>query len=187
MEAAFAWVGYLVEWFGRLIPRLTIVRSTHAGVRFRRGGRVLAIPSGSLCVHWPIVTEIEIWPVARQTHNLPTQTLTTRDGRRIVVGGVVVFAITDAVAALARAWSIGGTVEDIAQVAITHVVTNNDYAHILANLTGSIQAELTRETRKKLRVYGVRVYRAAVTDFATAAVIRNIGGGPIAASNQGES
>ena len=37
-----------------------------------------------------------------------------------------------------------------------------------------MQEKLTRETHKKLRMYGVSVFWAAVTDFAECIVIKNI-------------
>jgi len=175
MESAFAWLGYIIEWIGAFIPRLRIVRATHAGVRFKHGKTAIAIKPG-LCIYWPIVTEVEIIPVARQTHNLPSQSLTTKDGKKVVVGGVVVYAINDIVACMAMNWDVSDTINDITMCAITHVITKHDYQHILTNLTDAIQTELTKETRRKLKPFGVRIYRTALTDFSTALVIKNIGG-----------
>lgn len=184
MEAAFAWVGYVVDWIGAWIPRMKIVRSTHAGVRFKRGRDPSLIEPG-LCWYWPMTTEVEIIPVARQTHNLPTQSLTTKDGKKVIVGGVVVYAVKDVVAAIANNWDVSATINDITMCAITHVITKQNYAAILENLTDKVQSDLTKETRKKLAAYGIRVYRTSVTDFSTAVVIRNIGGGNVI-TGQGE-
>jgi regulator of protease activity HflC (stomatin/prohibitin superfamily) len=176
MESAFAWIGNLMEWVGTFIPRVKIVRSTHAGVRFRHGKHAKAVKPG-LCVYWPIVTEVEIIPVARQTHNLPSQSLLTKDGKQVVAGGVVVYEIKDIVATMARNWDVADTINDITMVAITDVITTHELAYLLANLTQGVQDELTRVTRKKLKHYGVKVFRTALTDFSTALVVKNIGGG----------
>jgi hypothetical protein len=93
-----------------------------------------------------------------------------------VVGGVVVYSISDIVACIAKNWDVSDTINDITMCAITHVITKHDYQYILENITEAIQTELTKETRRKLSVYGVRVYRTALTDFSTALVIKNIGG-----------
>jgi hypothetical protein len=61
--------------------------------------------------------------------------------------------------------------------AITHVITKHTYSYILEHITDDVQAELTKETRRKLSSYGVKVVRTALTDFSTALVIKNIGGG----------
>ncbi len=176
MDSALAWVGWIAEWFAKFIPRLVIVRSTHGGVRFRHGRTAIEMKPG-LHIYWPIVTEVEVIPVARQTHNLPSQSLQTKDGRKVVVGGVVIYAIRDVVAALSRNWDVSDTLTDITLVAVTHVVTAHDLAYLQEHLVGDVQAKLTRETRKKLSQYGVKVFRTALTDFSECLVIKNIGGG----------
>jgi len=176
MESALAWIGYIAEWFGRFIPRILIVRSTHAGVRYRRGKDARAMLPG-LHVYWPLVTEIEVIPVARQTHNLPSQTLLTKDMKRVVLSGVVVYSIRDIVATLSRNWDVSDTINDITMIAITHVITEHTLEYLLEHLVGDVQDELTRVTRRKLATYGVRVFRTALTDFSECIVLKNIGGG----------
>lgn len=175
MDAAFAWLGHLAEWLGAFIPRIRIVRSTHGGVRFRNGKTATEIKPG-IIVYWPIVTEVDIIPVARQTNNLPTQSLLTKDGKTVVVGGVVVYAIADVVACISRNWDVTETINDITMVAITEVITSNTLEYLQTNMTGDVLNQLTRATRKRLRPYGVKVYRTALTDFSTCMVIKNIGG-----------
>jgi len=176
VESALAWVGYIAEWCGRFIPRLLIIRSTHAGVKYRRGKDALPMLPG-LHVYWPLVTEIEVIPVARQTHNLPSQSLLTKDMKRVVVSGVVVYSIKDIVATLSRNWDVSDTINDITMLAVTHVITSHTLDYLLEHLTDEVQTELTRVTRRKLSTYGVKVYRTALTDFAECIILKNIGGG----------
>ena len=176
MDTAFAWLGHIAEWFGAFIPRVKIVRATHGGVRFRNGKSASEIKPG-IIVYWPIVTEVDIIPVARQTHNLPSQSLLTKDGKTVVVGGVVVYAIQDVVAAISKNWDVSETINDITMVAITQVITSHTLEYLQENLVGGVIAQLTRETRRRLRPFGVKVYRTALTDFSTCMVIKNIGGG----------
>ena len=175
MDSAFAWIGQIVEWFGKFIPRLAIVRSTHAGVRFRHGSIAKRLGPG-LHFYWPIVTEVDIMPVARQTHNLASQSLLTKDGKQVVVGGVVVYEIKDIVAALSKNWDISDTINDITMVAITEIITTHELDYLLGHVTDEVQAKLSQVTRKKLKPFGIRVYRAALTDFSTCMVVKNITG-----------
>ena len=185
MDAAFAWLGQIAEWLGSFIPRIKIVRSTHGGVRFRNGKDAIEIKPGVI-IYWPIVTEVDIIPVARQTHNLPSQSLLTKDGKTVVVGGVVVYSIKDVVACMARNWDISDTLNDITMLAIAQVITSHTLEYLQTNQTGEVLKQLTSATRKKLRSYGVKVHRTALTDFSTCMVIKNIGGGygTILAHNQ---
>lgn len=176
MEGAFAWIGWLMEWFARWIPRIVIVRSTHAGVRFKHGSKPSPLLPG-LRVYWPLVTEIEVIPTARQTHNLPTQALLTSDGKKVVVSGVVVYAINDVVATIARNWDVSDTLNDISMVAITKIVTTHTLEYLLQHLTDEVQDKLTHETRRRLRRYGVSVYWTALTDFSECFVVKNITSG----------
>jgi regulator of protease activity HflC (stomatin/prohibitin superfamily) len=176
METAFSWISEIAQWLGRFIPRLLIVRSTHAGVKFRHGKRPEPLAPG-LRFYWPLVTEVEVIPIARQTHNLPTQALLTADGKKVVVSGVVVYKIKDIVATIARNWDVSDTINDITMVAIMQVVTTHTLEYLLKHLTDEVQDKLTHETRKKLRVYGVGVYWTALTDFAECLVIKNISSG----------
>ncbi len=176
METAFAWLGEIMNWIGKWFPRLVIVRSTHAGVRFRHGSKASALNPG-LRVYWPLVTEIEVIPTARQTHNLPTQALLTSDGKKVVVSGVVVYAINDVVATIARNWDVSDTLNDISMVAITKIVTTHTLEYLLQHLTDEVQDKLTHETRRRLRRYGVSVYWTALTDFSECVVIKNITSG----------
>ncbi len=175
MESAFAWLGYIAEWLGNFIPRIKIVRSTHAGVRFKHGKDAQEMKPG-IHVYWPIVTEIEVMPVARQTHNLPSQSLMTKDGKPVVVSGVVVYEIKDIVAAMSRNWDISDTINDITLIAMAEVITSHDLDFLRTNLS-VVQKKLTSVTRKKLKPFGVRVFRAALTDFSICRAINLINGG----------
>lgn len=178
MDSAFAWIGSIVEWFGNFIPRVKIVRSTHGGLRFRRGKIVREIKPG-LCVYLPLITEVEIIPVARQTHNLPSQSLLTKDGKQVVVGGVVVYSIANVTACLSRNWDVAATLDDITMCCIAAIITTHDLAFLLENLTTAVQNALTKETRRKLSPFGVKVYRTALTDFSTCITVRNVGHGNV--------
>ena len=138
METAFAWLGEIMNWFGKWFPRLLIVRSTHAGVRFRHGKKPEALMPG-LRVYWPLVTEVDIIPTARQTHNLPTQALMTSDGKKVVVSGAVVYRIADVLATIARNWDVSDTLNDISMVAITQIVTTHSLQYLLEHLTNEVQ------------------------------------------------
>jgi hypothetical protein len=88
VEQAFAWIGYLAEWFGQFFPRRHVVMTTHGWIKFVAGfGRDMRVVSGGpgAVWHWPLTTEFTDYPVVRQTTPLPSQILTTSDDRTIAV------------------------------------------------------------------------------------------------------
>lgn len=66
------WLDDLARWVGRLVPRLTLVPPTHAGVLFGpRGG---AHDRGAGLILW--------WPICQQLHQIPITTQSMHVGSR---------------------------------------------------------------------------------------------------------
>ena len=157
-----------MECFGRLIPRLLIVRSTHRGVAFVSGKAPRKIGPG-LRWYWPVTTEVELLPVVRQTLNLHTQILLTADHRSVAMSAIVVYRINDILRAVAKTHDVADTIADVAQTAVVTTVANTK----MENLT---ELDLTNDVRSELRRFGVRVEKCAITDWSPCLVIRTIEG-----------
>jgi regulator of protease activity HflC (stomatin/prohibitin superfamily) len=162
----FTWLSDIILALLEIVPRRVIVRSTHRGVKWRmRRGPVEMKPG--LRIWWPLLSEIEVIPVARQTLNTSTQALMSKDAQQVVAGGVVVYSIQDIVRAIGeRNYDVDETVNDISQAAIVEVITAWDLCDLLENIHGQVEEDLTATCRRQLRQYGVYVHRAALTDFS---------------------
>jgi len=173
METAFAWLGQIFEAILRFVPRILIIRATHAGVKWRHGSTVRSMQPG-LHVYWPLVTEVEVIVVARQTLRLPKQILITKDNKKAIIGTVVVYKIRDVVQAIGKInWDVDTTINDITQAAVVSVIA----CHTFQELVDMISADklndlLTEATRKELRQFGVFVSRCKLTDFADCRVFK---------------
>ena len=171
MESAFSWFGQIIQWIGMFIPRLLIVRATERGVKWVCGKKVVAMLPG-LHFYWPVVTEFTIRVVARQTLNMPAQTLITKDKKQVVVTGMVVYNVNDIVKAIGeQSWDVDNTVGDLAQAAIVSVVTTTNFDE-LSKLNDHMIDKLTNATRKKLKKFGVYIEKCFLTDFCTTKVVR---------------
>ena len=157
-----------------IFPRLVVIRSTHAGIRFRRGKIAMPMQPG-LHIFWPLFTEVDVRVTARQTNTLAPQSLTTKDGVGVVVGAYIVFYINDILAACETNWDIDNTIDDIARSAVVEIVTASEYKDLRDNLS----VLLTRVCRKKLKPFGVGVKRAGVTDLVKCRTLRLLGGIPV--------
>ena len=181
MEAAFAWLGDLVNFIGRLLPRLVIIKATHAGVRFKYGRYVHNMLSYNglfktgLHVYWPFVTEIATFPVKRQTVNLPFQTLTTTDGQPVSIGGIVTFEIIpeEIHKTLAEIWDADETIRDIALATISDVLLGKSSDEIYKS-PRIVKKKITYRLSKKLRDYGIKVIYFSASDLTNAFVFRNL-------------
>ena len=180
METAFSWIGQIFEGLLQFIPRLIICRNTHAGVKWKLGGKSVSIKSGSRVVYWPLLTEVELIVVARQTANFSTQVLMTNDEKQVVAGAFVVYHIIDVVQAIGeRNWDVESTVADITMAAIVEEIMQRSLDDLREQIAEGAEGEfcrsLTENCRKQLRQYGVRVDRAGLTDFSTCKVYRMMG------------
>jgi regulator of protease activity HflC (stomatin/prohibitin superfamily) len=162
MEPAFAWLGQIFEALLQFVPRRVIVRATERGVKWSLWREPKEMMPG-IRFYWPLISDIEIVIVARQSFNTPHQPLQTQDGVEVVAGGVVVYSIQNVSRAIGKTnWSPEDTAQDIVQAVLAAVITSHEHEYILANLNDKIEIEITLECRKQLRKYGVRVSRAGL-------------------------
>ena len=166
----FDWLGDAIEWIGKFFPRLTVIRATHRGVKFVRGKKLKLVNAG-LCVHWPLVTELDVLAVSRQTINLPTQRLVTKDGKRVITSAVVVYHIGDVMQAVGKSWDVDETINDVSMAAIAAIITRHEYEVLVKNLGSGLREQLTKACSTELRQYGIRVRKCLLTDFCPANVI----------------
>ncbi len=172
MEGALAWISQLVAWIGQFIPRWIIVPPTHGAVKFVKGSRVVKLGCG-IHWYWPVMTQFELHPTARQAIDLRTQTIVTADDRVIAVGGLIVCEISDVEAILARTFDPDQTIKDISMGVLHDVLCSKTWADIKAEQqSGALDRELRREVKKQLDDYGVKVLRTTLTDLAPCRVIK---------------
>lgn len=176
MEAAFAWIGKLAEFFGSFFPRLLIVKSSHRAVKYVFGSKRVLLEPG-VHLYWPIVTEIEACAVVRQVLPLNAQLLETEDGVTVLADGLVVYEIDDAETFLADNENAYETIDDVATAAIRKVVTSSQY-EALRRGGRKLDGQLTREIQKLLRDFGVKVEYARLTSFAKVRAL-HLSGGPL--------
>jgi regulator of protease activity HflC (stomatin/prohibitin superfamily) len=157
--------------FGNLFPRITHVQQTHRAVKFA-GSHAKELSPG---IHWwwPLTTEIEEIPVARQTVNLPSQSLVTADGKSVVVGGVVIYSIKSAMDAICKNYDHEDTLKDVSMCTISRVISGLTWNDLLSeHRSGQLRVQLTKSARQSLRPFGFRVSRADLTDISPARVFR---------------
>ncbi len=172
MDAAFAWIGQIVAWFGAFVPRWEIIDTTEGGVKWVRGWKVKVLGPG-IHWYWPATTKLALYPVARQAEDLRSQTLVTIDDKVIIVGGLIVYEVTDLEPLLAHTYQPALTVKDIALSAIHDVCCQLDWASLKAEQrSGKLDTKLRSEAKKLLEPYGVKVVKMMLTDLAPARVLK---------------
>jgi len=172
MSEALGWIGEAIDWLLQFLPRVTWVPPTHGAVTFTRGKKVRSYGPGLAgkwyCpCWWPAWTEMHKYPIVRQTHNLPSQTLTTSDDKAITISSVIIYRISDLEKALTAQWDLEETINDISLAAMRTFVCGRSFD----TLRGEDGSELKATIQKPLARYGVGVSEAWITDLAETRVL----------------
>jgi regulator of protease activity HflC (stomatin/prohibitin superfamily) len=172
MDAALGWIGQIVSWIGQFIPRWLIVRTTHGAVKWVAGKRVVPLGPG-LHFWWPVVTEVMLYPVARQSTNLRGQALVTKDDKTILVSGLVVYEVRDIEKLIAQTFDPDDTIEEISLSVINNVLCRKTWRQLRDDHeSGKLDKELLHRARLALAPYGVHVLKTTLTDLAPCRVIK---------------
>lgn len=172
MESALAWIGQLVDWLSRWIPRLVILDTTEGAIKYVWGRNPICCGPGPH-VYWPISTKWFEYPTARQGTQLETQTMETSDGRTIIVGGILVYSVSDLIALATTTYSPDQTVRDIALTAVHDVCCQMDWEELKnEQRKGTLDTKLKNAAQKQLTDYGVKVVKLMLTNLARARVLK---------------
>ena len=168
MESALGWLGQIFNAILQFIPRIAIIRNTHQAVKWKRFQKISAVESGRLTIYWPLITDIEVIVVARQTTECGTQVITTSDGIQVCVTSLLVYWINDVIKAIGQKnWDVDGTVKELTQAVLVEEVLKLTYGELHKQLcSGKFTQSFTDNCKKQLDRFGVHVEAARLTDFA---------------------
>lgn len=175
MEAALGWIGAIFEWLGRFLPRWDLVRANEKGVKYLPGGRTKVLEPG-IRWYWPATTEVVVAPVCRQVLNAQGQALMTKDHKPVYASGLVIYSVEDIHIFLVDNFDAEASLDDVLQTAIRNAIVTRTFDEIQEDLA-EINRLLTRETKKVLRDFGVKVEAARLTEFSLSQVFNVVGNG----------
>lgn len=158
--------------FGSLFRWWVIVAPWEQAVRVRLGKHVVLLEAGCH-LRIPFADRIFRQSVRRRFTGVPTQTVTTKDGKTVTVGGGLAYSIVDVL----RLYSTLHDAEDVIQTEANAAVARFVSAHDLTDcLPPSIEAHVG--AHMDLEQYGLEAGDFCVTDFAVARTYRVIQGQP---------
>lgn len=137
MTSGLAWLNDLMLWLARWIPRITLIKATHAGVLFGPNGRVRRIEPG-LLVYWPITHALTVVSTRIRTAEIAAQ-LHGREAVQIVIS----WRIDNPVAALMTLNDPAANLDDRAQAALAHAYSADwSSADIASGVSHRLRSEL---------------------------------------------
>src|SRR5690242_3070472 len=94
MDSALAWIGQIAEWLGQFIPRRVVLDTTEGAIKYVKGANPVFCGPG---IHWwwPWTTCWTLFPTARQTVSIETQTLVSLDHKTFIASGTLTYCVVD--------------------------------------------------------------------------------------------
>jgi len=186
MDAALAWLGQLIEWIGKFIPRWTVVEVVEGGLkyesfflparlrRFKAPMRITYCGPG-LHWYWPATTRFPVWPTALQTDNLPSQTIETNDNVSITIGGMVTYTVVDLVKLATQTYSSMKLIQVTTLAAIHAECCKLSWEELREKQRRrTLNTLLRNAVQRQLADYGVKIEDCMLTDLVKTRAYRLI-------------
>jgi regulator of protease activity HflC (stomatin/prohibitin superfamily) len=148
----------------------SVVRDFEGGV-ILRFGHFHRIAKNGWNWMWPFnVEELFYCTVTPQTKVIGPQSLTTKDGKEVVVSAVITFAIEDVKKFLLEVSHGHAALEDCTYGVIGDLILESDWQSLLDKK--DIAGKMEIAARRRAKKYGVEIQQLALADFTKSRSIR---------------
>ena len=161
-------IDVLLQWAGFFIP-FVVIDEFERGVVLRFGRPVRDLGPG---FHWIIpfqVDRVMADNVVPRTINLGSQSLTTKDGKAVVVAGVVTAQIRDVRKALLEVEGVDDACIDSSYGAIGALVASHTWEEVQHEDFSDV---LTKACRKQAWRFGIEIQKVQLSDLTLARTYR---------------
>jgi regulator of protease activity HflC (stomatin/prohibitin superfamily) len=158
---------YIVQLWDYIAP-FEIVKEYEAGVVLRWGRFNRSIGPG-FNPKWPFMEYAITCKTCVTTLRLPPQTLTTKDGKSMVVSAIVKYQIRDSKAFLLEIWDAVDVLADTTMGAIKDSIQGSTYNDLWFN---NPEVPVLEKVRKEVNQYGFKVHKITFVDFGMIRSIR---------------
>lgn len=168
-----------VTWIDAIIKRIAMlwpfvrVHEWERGLKMRYG-RVVGVLEPGVHGAWWWFEEIEVDSVVEQTINLPTQSVTTSDGRGVTFSANIIFEVRDVRAKYTKVHEFEKSVNAVAMMHLARKVrrwTRDDLMLHQKALERSLRETLSTRAGK----WGVTIVDVALTDLVESRMFRHYG------------
>lgn len=172
MESALAWIGQIASWIGQWIPRWSILDTTEGAVKYV-GGKHVVVCGPGVHFYWPARTTFVVYPTARQTDRLETQTMESKDGKTFLVGGTLTYRVEDLALLIPMTHSPATTTVDLAMTAVHDVCCDMNWADLQTEQRkGTLKTKLRNAAQRDLSELGIKVLQLKLNTLARCRVIK---------------
>ena len=159
-------IDFLIDMLDKLMP-VFIVNQFDKAVLLRRGIYVKTL-DGGMYFKIPFLDEVLTQTYVTTTMNLPAQSLTTRDGKSIVVKAIIKYNIFDVKTLLLETWDAVDAISDTTQGVIKDVIMESNMDEINMETDKAVTTKARREAKK----WGVDIEKVTFTNLGAIRSIR---------------
>jgi regulator of protease activity HflC (stomatin/prohibitin superfamily) len=149
-----------------------IITPEDKGVLLRRGKYTGTFQPG-FHWHWPFIDEVRVVTVVEQAVDLPEQSVTTKDGVVLLVGGTIRYEISNAAKALLYVQDYDETLQIIAMGSLLSYIARRKRDQIL--YPEDVEAEILSDLQSETEHIGLNVVEFRLTNSCEHKVIRVVG------------
>ena len=160
-------IGLIQQFFHELTPLFIIDEWDQAVVL--RNGKFRRVVRAGLYFKIPFFDSIWRYTVITQSIDIPPQSVTTADGKNVVVKGIIRFSVVDIKAFLLNITQPADVLTDTTGGMIREIIEDTEWSGLI-----DIDKKLTSEVGKFVKRWGIKVERVTLTDLQIANSIRII-------------
>lgn len=162
-------IEFLTSFWDDLIP-CKIMSQWEKGILMRLGKYRKTLEPG-LVWKIPFVDEVLTQVYVTTTLKLTPQTLPTKDGKQLVIRGIVKYELQDIKTFLLEVTDAQDALGDMTQGAIKNIIFDNTYSDILTN---NVDKKITDFARKEAVKWGIKIWSVTTIDLGEIRTIRII-------------
>ncbi len=167
------WLTNILETLRNVFPRTFTVFPDEAGVRITLGTRVKTLKPGWY-IYWPVIQHAEKLSVMPQAVDLRPQSVHTSDGVDMVIGGAILYRISDAKKAILNVLDYDRSVQVLALGVIADFFMGEHEKDWKVNLE-SLRDSILQGVREEAAGFGLKIMKIYITDLGCAKNLRVLG------------
>lgn len=188
MDSAFAWIGQIADWIGQWIPRRSILDTTEGAIKYTGfflpqrlrvalggfdGPMKVTVCSAGIHWYWPASSTWAMYPTARQTDRLETQTMESKDEKTFLVGGTLTYRVKNLAMLVPENHSPVTATIDVAMTALHDVCCTLTWAELQEEQRkGTLKTKLRKAAQRDLEEIGIEVIRLKLNSLARCRVLK---------------
>ena len=163
-------VGRIIDFIIEL-KGFVVIRCYERGVRFRNGRVTEGQLVPGVFFYVPLLWSIEVVPIVEDVIDLPTQSITTADGKMVSFSANISFTVEDAVLLYTEVQDFG---ENLSRVACGHLAMRvREWSwEELQSSQRKLESSLRDTLTTRVKGWGVRILECRLTDCVQAKQIR---------------